>query len=75
MNRIDIIKEILHTPKDDLGRIACSFMKTETLYYIVSLREKYGDKHIPNEAIEEPYLTDINNSYKKAQDEIIRDKR
>lgn len=72
MSRIEIIKELLHTPKDDLGRIACSFMKDETLYHIVSLRDEYGDKHIPMEAIEEPYLTDINNSFKKAQDEIIR---
>lgn len=70
MSRIEIIKELLHTPKDDLGRIACKFMKTETLYYIVSLRDKYGDKHIPNEAIEEPYLTDINNSFEKAKKKL-----
>lgn len=70
MNRLNKIREILNNPNKDLGRIACKFMKTETLLHLAEVREAMGNGNIYAEDIQEPFRTDIIESFKRAENEI-----
>lgn len=70
MKRLDQIREILKNPNQDLQRLACKFMKTETLLHIAEMRETIGNGNISAEEIQEPFRTDIFNSFKRAKNEI-----
>lgn len=65
MARHDEIKKVLMTDNRAINRRMCSFMKDETLHYLVSFGEDMQVSDLP-----EPYKSDVIESYKKAKGQI-----
>lgn len=70
MTRLKKIKQILTQPKMDVTRLACSYMETDTLQVIASLRGEHSKRSIPIDSIPEPYRSDVINSYERAKKEL-----